>query len=58
MQDVKLDTLCVTDEELLFTGLIAVKDIANANMSFRAKPALRPSYENIVSYACGHHGSW
>ena len=50
MQDVKLDTLCVTDEEEELTGLIAVKDIANANMSLSEPNLLskaKTSYENI-----------
>ena len=52
MQDVKLDTLCVTDDEEELTGLIAVKDIANANMSLSEPNLLskaKTSYANIVS---------
>ncbi len=53
MQDVKLDTLCVTDEEEELTGLIAVKDIANASMSLSEPNLLskaKTSYEkDIVS---------
>lgn len=32
MRDIKLDTLCITDDKSDLVGLIAVKDIANANM--------------------------
>ena len=52
MQDIKLDTLCVTDEKNDLTGLIAVKDIANANMSLSEPNLLSKactSYANIVS---------
>lgn len=32
MRETKVDTLCITDENRTLEGLIAVKDIANANM--------------------------
>ena len=32
MQDSKIDTLCITDDDRNLKGIIAVKDIANANM--------------------------
>ena len=34
MQNVKLVTLCVTDEEEELTGLIEVKDLQNAKQTF------------------------
>ncbi|WP_314775122.1 putative manganese-dependent inorganic diphosphatase [Lancefieldella rimae] len=52
MQDVKLDTLVVTDSTEHLEGLIAVKDIANANMGLMESKMLsetHTSYKNILS---------
>ncbi len=52
MQDVKLDTLVVTDDANHLEGLIAVKDIANANMGLMESKMLsetHTSYKNIIS---------
>lgn len=51
MGKTKIDTLCVTDEHNELQGLIAVKDIANANMDALDTSALadaQTSYQNIV----------
>ena len=52
MQGVKLDTLVVTDSTEHLEGLIAVKDIANANMGLMESKMLsetHTSYKNILS---------
>ena len=52
MQDVKLDTLVVTDSTEHLEGLIAVKDIANANMGLMESKMLsetHTSYKNLLS---------
>ena len=51
MRDTKVDTLCVTDEDNNLEGLIAVKDIANANMDVFDTSVLGEAhtcYANIV----------
>ncbi|MBM6815672.1 putative manganese-dependent inorganic diphosphatase [Olsenella uli] len=51
MREAKTDTLCVTDEENNLEGLIAVKDIANANMDVFDMSVIgesRTCYANIV----------
>ena len=51
MRDTKVDTLCVTDEENNLEGLIAVKDIANANMDVFDTAVIGEShtcYANII----------
>ena len=51
MQETKTDTLCITDEENNLQGLIAVKDIANANMDVFDADVVATShttYKNIV----------
>ncbi|MCI1665196.1 MAG: putative manganese-dependent inorganic diphosphatase [Atopobiaceae bacterium] len=51
MRDIKLDTLAVTDEENDLIGLIAIKDIANANMDIFSTEVLSASatkYANVV----------
>ena len=51
MRDTKVDTLCVTDEESNLEGLIAVKDIANANMDVFDMSVIGEShtcYANII----------
>ena len=56
MQDVKLDTLVVTDSTEHLEGLIAVKDIANANMGLMESKMLsetHTSYKNILSMLGG-----
>ncbi|WP_282711035.1 putative manganese-dependent inorganic diphosphatase [Lancefieldella sp. Marseille-Q7238] len=56
MQDVKLDTLVVTDDANHLEGLIAVKDIANANMGLMESKMLsetHTSYKNIISTLSG-----
>ena len=52
MRDVEIDTLCITDSENELKGLIAVKDIANANMDLFDTAVLSKagtSYRNILS---------
>ncbi len=52
MREIKLDTLCVTDDNNDMQGLIAVKDIANANMDIFDTSVLatsRTSYLNILT---------
>lgn len=52
MQEMKQDTLCITDSEGTIDGLIAVKDIANANMDvFDATgvSAAKTRWSNVVS---------
>ena len=51
MQESKTDTLCITDDEDNLQGLIAVKDIANANMDVFDDDVVatsHTSYKNIV----------
>ena len=51
MQDTKVDTLCITDEDKHLEGLIAVKDVANANMDIFDTAMLseaQTSYKNII----------
>ncbi len=51
MREAKTDTLCVTDDENNLEGLIAVKDIANANMDVFDMSVIgesRTCYANIV----------
>ena len=51
MRDTKVDTLCITDDENNLKGLIAVKDIANANMDVFDTGVLGEAhtcYANIV----------
>ena len=51
MRDTKVDTLCVTDEGNDLEGLIAVKDIANANMDVFDTSVIAEAhtcYANIV----------
>ena len=51
MRDTKADTLCITDEDRNLEGLIAVKDIANANMDVFDVAVVGESatcYANIV----------
>ena len=51
MRDMKTATLCVTDEQGDLLGLIAVKDIANANMDIFDNAVLSESqtvYSNVV----------
>ena len=51
MQDTKVDTLCITDAENNLSGLIAVKDVANANMDIFDTQMLSDSmtyYKNVV----------
>ena len=52
MRDIKLDTLCIVDDDNELEGLIAVKDIANANMDTfdtTVLSAARTSYRNVLS---------
>ena len=52
MRDVEIDTLCITDSDNELKGLIAVKDIANANMDLFDTAVLSKagtSYRNILS---------
>ncbi len=51
MQDIRLDTLCVTDDNNDLVGLVAVKDIANANMDIdtTALATARTKYANVIS---------
>lgn len=52
MRETKVDTLCVTDPQNNLEGLIAVKDIANANMDVFDTSIVadsHTSYANIVS---------
>ena len=51
MREAKTDTLCVTDDENNLEGLIAVKDIANANMDVFDTSVIGEShtcYANII----------
>lgn len=51
MRDAKADTLCITDEDNHLEGLIAVKDIANANMDVFDMGVIGASntcYANII----------
>ena len=51
MREAKTDTLCITDEENNLEGLIAVKDIANANMDVFDTSVIGEShtcYANII----------
>ena len=51
MQQIRLDTLCVTNGKKDLVGLIAIKDIANANMDIFDTGALAESktkYSNII----------
>ncbi len=51
MADSKVDTLCITDDEKKLLGIIAVKDIANANMDIFDTKVVSESqtrYQNIV----------
>ena len=51
MRDTKVDTLCITDDDNNLKGLIAVKDIANANMDVFDTSVLaevHTCYANIV----------
>lgn len=51
MRDVEVSTLCVTDQEDRLLGLIAVRDIANANMDLldtNLLSAARTSYGNLA----------
>lgn len=51
MQKIRLDTLCVTDGKKDLIGLIAVKDIANANMDIFDTGALanaKTKYSNVI----------
>ncbi len=51
MREAKTDTLCVTDEDNNLEGLIAVKDIANANMDVFDTAVIGEShtcYANII----------
>lgn len=51
MREAKADTLCITDEENNLEGIIAVKDIANANMDVFDVSVIGEShtcYANIV----------
>lgn len=52
MRDVEVETLCVTDEEKNLLGVIAVKDIANANMDLldtNILAAANTGYANLIS---------
>ena len=52
MREIKLDTLCITDGDNDMLGLIAVKDIANANMDIFDTSVLasaHTSYLNILT---------
>ena len=51
MRETRIDTLCVTDDENSLRGLIAVKDIANANMDVFDVSVIgesSTSYANII----------
>lgn len=51
MQQTKVDTLCITDSDNNLQGIIAVKDIANANMNIFDNGSLAQAhtkYSNIV----------
>ncbi len=57
MRDSLSGTLCVTDSEGDLQGLIAVKDIANANMDILDTFALsraRTKYQNVIDTLEGH----
>ncbi|MBR3326260.1 MAG: putative manganese-dependent inorganic diphosphatase [Atopobiaceae bacterium] len=57
MRDSQAGTLCITDSEGDLQGLIAVKDIANANMDILDTFALsraRTKYQNVVDTLDGH----
>ncbi|MFZ2756819.1 MAG: putative manganese-dependent inorganic diphosphatase [Atopobiaceae bacterium] len=52
MRDIQLDTLCITDEKNDLLGLIALKDIANANMNIFDTGVLSQAhtkYANILT---------
>jgi manganese-dependent inorganic pyrophosphatase len=52
MQKTKIDTLCITDDAKNLQGIIAVKDIANANMDIFDNDSLAAAhtkYANVVS---------
>lgn len=52
MRDAEIESLCVTDPEDRLLGLIAVKDIANANMDLldtNILAAANTSYRNLLS---------
>ncbi len=56
MVDRHIDTLCVTDEDQNLTGLISVKDIANANMDLfdtRVLSESKTSYSNLLEVLDG-----
>ena len=51
MRDTKVDTLCITDENNDLQGIIAIKDIANANMDIfdnSVLSAAHTKYRNVV----------
>ena len=57
MSETKTDTLCITDGERDLMGLIAVKDIANANMNVFDTKIIAESktlYSNILSTLKAH----
>ena len=57
MSETKTDTLCITDDERELMGLIAVKDIANANMNVFDTKIIAESktlYSNILSTLKAH----
>jgi manganese-dependent inorganic pyrophosphatase len=52
MRDIKIDTLCITDHDGDLEGIIALKDIANANMDIFDTQVLsqaHTSYANILT---------
>ena len=56
MRETRVDTLCVTDEDNGLQGLIAVKDIANANMDVFDVSVIgesATSYANIIDTLSG-----
>lgn len=56
MKETKVDTLCITDENQELQGIIAVKDIANANMDIfdnGVLAAAKTKYRNVVDTLLG-----
>ena len=53
MQDVEIDTLCITNAEQDLLGLITVRDIANANMDMMDTGVLADARDQLQE--CGVH---
>lgn len=56
MREAKMDTLCITDDQNRLLGLVAVKDIANANLDIFGTDVLarsHTSYGNVLDTLSG-----